>query len=56
MLAPATAVTAALDARRPLPPGSRRILFGAGNEQLWLVALVIVAIIVLIVLLRRRNR
>ena len=42
-------------ARRPLPPGGRRLIFGAGNEELWVVLLLLVALIVLVVYLRRRN-
>ena len=45
-----------LVARRPLPPGSRRLIFGAGNEDLWVVLLLLVALVVLVVYLRRRKR
>ena len=45
-----------LVARRPLPPGSRRLIFGAGNEDLWVVLLLLVALVVLVVYLRRRRR
>ena len=43
-------------ARRRLPPGSRRLIFGAGNEDPWLVLLLLVALVALVVYLRRRKR
>lgn len=45
-----------LVARRPLPPGNRRLIFGAGNEDVWVVLLLLVALVVLVVYLRRRRR
>ena len=44
-----------LVARRPLPPGSRRLIFGAGNENLWVVLLLLLALVVLVVYLRRKR-
>jgi len=44
-----------LVARRPLPPGSRRLIFGAGNENQWVVLLLLLALVVLVVYLRRRR-
>ena len=37
-------------------PGSRRLIFGAGNENLWVVLLLLLALVVLVVYLRRRRR
>ena len=48
--------TSHLVARRPLPPGGRRLIFGAGNEDPWLVLLLLVALVALVVYLRRRKR
>ena len=44
-----------LVARRRLPPGSRRLIFGAGNENLWVVLLLLLALVVHVVYLRRKR-
>ena len=45
-----------LVAKRPLPPGGRRLIFGAGNENPWVVLLLLVALAALVVYVRRRKR
>ena len=43
-----------LVARRRLPPGSRRLIFGAGENR-WGVLLLLLALVVLVFYLRRKR-